>query len=107
MTDSLTGLYNRRAFVDKCHQLSAQSNRVSVAVIDIDHFKKVNDTYGHDAGDQALISVAHLIEEYYVEPDIVSRLGGEEFAIVAISDNKKDEEMRFNKLREAVVKNRS
>lgn len=104
MTDSLTGLYNRRAFVDKCHQLSAQSNRVSVAVIDIDHFKKVNDTYGHDAGDQALISVAHLIEEYYVEPDIVSRLGGEEFAIVAISDNKKDEEMRFNKLREAVEK---
>lgn len=104
MTDSLTGLYNRRAFVDKCHQLSAQSNRVSVAVIDIDHFKKVNDTYGHDAGDQALISVAHLIEEYYVEPDIVSRLGGEEFAIVAISDNKRDEERRFNKLREAVEK---
>ena len=104
MTDSLTGLYNRRAFVDKCHQLSAQSNRVSVAVIDIDHFKKVNDTYGHDAGDQALISVAHLIEEYYVEPDIVSRLGGEEFAIVAISDNRRDEERRFNKLREAVEK---
>ena len=104
MTDSLTGLYNRRAFVDKCHQLSGQSNRVSVAVIDIDHFKKVNDTYGHDAGDQALISVAHLIEEFYVEPDIVSRLGGEEFAIVAISDNKKDEERRFNKLREAVEK---
>ncbi|MFZ8199699.1 sensor domain-containing diguanylate cyclase [Alteromonas portus] len=104
MTDSLTGLYNRRAFVDKCHQLSLQSNRVSVAVIDIDHFKKVNDTYGHDAGDQALISVAHLIEEFYVEPDIVSRLGGEEFAIVAISDNKKDEERRFNKLRVAVEK---
>ncbi|WP_334019501.1 sensor domain-containing diguanylate cyclase [Alteromonas sp. S015] len=104
MTDSLTGLFNRRAFVDKCHQLSTQSNRVSVAVIDIDHFKEVNDTYGHDAGDQALISVAHLIEEYYVEPDIVSRLGGEEFAIVAISDNKKDEERRFNKLREAVEK---
>ena len=104
MTDSLTGLFNRRAFVDKCHQLSAQSNRVSVAVIDIDHFKNVNDTYGHDAGDQALISVANLIEEYYVAPDIVSRLGGEEFAIVAISDNKKDEERRFNKLREAVEK---
>lgn len=104
MTDSLTGLYNRRAFVEKCQALTHEDKQVSVAVIDIDHFKKVNDTYGHDAGDQALIAVANLIDEFYVEPDIVSRLGGEEFAIVSVFETRDQEVERLNRLREAIEK---
>jgi diguanylate cyclase (GGDEF)-like protein len=85
--DSLTGLMNRRTFDE--HLLSvwqlALRNRCSIAVcmIDVDHFKRYNDTFGHQAGDVALRTVAGLIQEFARRPlDLAARYGGEEFAMV-------------------------
>jgi len=86
LTDSLTGLYNRRyleVHLDK--QLKKnQENRKSMAVlmIDIDHFKKVNDTYGHKAGDDVLKIVAARLKDNLRSFDMVARLGGEEFVAI-------------------------
>jgi diguanylate cyclase (GGDEF)-like protein len=83
-TDSVTGLSNHRAFherlseeIDRAHRYGQQ---LSVAVIDIDHFKRVNDTYGHQTGDRVLADVARLIASQARTVDIVGRIGGEEFA---------------------------
>lgn len=85
-TDSLTGLQNRRAFseaggiaVDYCrrHQLP-----VTVLQLDIDHFKRINDSFGHAAGDEALRAFGRLLRESLRSSDICGRLGGEEFAVV-------------------------
>ncbi|MEC7285012.1 MAG: sensor domain-containing diguanylate cyclase [Pseudomonadota bacterium] len=106
MTDSLTGLYNRRAFLDECISFSKQHCRGCVAIVDIDHFKKVNDTYGHDAGDQALIAVARKIAKHNQAPNVVARLGGEEFAIVMIGDKKEEIHRQLEALRIAVEEGR-
>ena len=106
MTDSLTGLYNRRAFLDECISFSKQHCRGCVAIVDIDHFKKVNDTYGHDAGDQALIAVARKIAKHNQAPNVVARLGGEEFAIVMIGDKKEENHRQLEALRIAVEEGR-
>ncbi|WP_375753051.1 diguanylate cyclase [Vibrio sp. HN007] len=76
--DALTGLWNRRYLFSNADTSQEQCN---VAVMDIDFFKKVNDKYGHDGGDQALIMVSNIISIYFAE-DLVSRTGGEEFCIV-------------------------
>ena len=85
-TDSLTGLYNHRYFQEN---LSAELNRahrydfsVSLIIFDIDYFKKVNDNYGHPAGDQVLKNIAKAIKESIRPSDIVARYGGEEFAVI-------------------------
>ena len=85
-TDSLTGLRNRRAF-DEAVQISiADSARanlpVSLAILDIDHFKQVNDTYGHQVGDKVIAELGTLIRNIPRKSDISGRLGGEEFAIL-------------------------
>ena len=102
MTDPLTGLYNRRAFLDECIAFSKQHCRGCVAIVDIDHFKKVNDTYGHDAGDQALIAVARKIAKHNQAPNVVARLGGEEFAIVMLGDSKDNINKQLEALRISV-----
>jgi diguanylate cyclase (GGDEF)-like protein/PAS domain S-box-containing protein len=85
--DPLTGIYNRRSFMEMARQLLARSNRfneaMAVLVLDVDHFKLVNDTYGHGAGDDALRQVAAGCAGVLREYDILGRLGGEEF-IVAV-----------------------
>jgi diguanylate cyclase (GGDEF)-like protein len=73
-----------------------------VAIVDIDHFKKVNDTYGHDAGDQALIAVARKIAKHNQAPNVVARLGGEEFAIVMLGDSKDNINKQLEALRISV-----
>ena len=83
-TDSLTGLPNRRSFMDRlrldqCPGMSGQYG--AVMIIDIDHFKTVNDTFGHDAGDMALRRVADALRGTSYNDDMICRLGGEEFAI--------------------------
>ena len=81
-TDPLTGMLNRRAFFERAHELCARSEAgemLSAVVLDIDHFKKLNDTYGHDVGDEALIAVA---QDMVAENVIAGRLGGEEFALL-------------------------
>jgi len=86
MVDDLTGLKNRRAFFDDAEPLIAGSRRrgnpVSVAVLDLDHFKAVNDSYGHAAGDQVLKEVADRIVDTLRDEQIVGRFGGEEFVIL-------------------------
>lgn len=85
-TDPLTGLFNRRYFfllAEAEFKKAARYNRpLSVIIIDIDHFKKVNDTYGHSAGDQALVHVAHLTRLAARETDVVARHGGDEFVLL-------------------------
>ncbi len=84
--DVLTGLPNRTLFADRFSQAIAHSKRkkslLAVCFIDLDEFKPVNDTYGHDAGDQVLVQVAHRIKECIREQDTVSRIGGDEFSLL-------------------------
>lgn len=85
-TDALTGLNNRRAFLEYAEVIDVQARRYehsyAIAMIDIDHFKAVNDTWGHDTGDVALKSVGQIITATLRETDIIGRIGGEEFAVI-------------------------
>lgn len=84
--DSLTGLLNRRGLFAELERQAATAQRYGAAgallVIDLDHFKYVNDSLGHRAGDELLVTVADLIRERVRETDIVARLGGDEFAVL-------------------------
>jgi diguanylate cyclase (GGDEF)-like protein/PAS domain S-box-containing protein len=84
--DTLTGLANRSLLEHELHQLitTCQKNNKQFAVLfmDLDYFKKVNDSLGHDAGDQLLVSVAERLKSYARKTDIVARLGGDEFVVV-------------------------
>lgn len=80
-TDMLTGLANRRAFSDRLNQIGERQTAGVLMLIDADHFKRVNDSYGHDVGDQCLIAIAEHLRQSVRQEDIVSRIGGEEFAI--------------------------
>ena len=85
--DSLTGLFNRRYFVDYMDQLIKRVQHSQkfayILLIDLDHFKTINDTLGHEVGDKVLIEVARRIEAYCGENHVISRLGGDEFTIVS------------------------
>jgi len=85
-TDSMTALYNRRHFLAlgeaEWSRFQRYHRPLSVLMLDIDHFKSVNDRYGHAVGDETIISVANACVEGKRESDIVGRLGGEEFAIL-------------------------
>jgi diguanylate cyclase (GGDEF)-like protein len=84
--DDLTGLLRRRAFFQKWQLLLDECQRLNencgVLMIDIDHFKKVNDTHGHPTGDEVIKRVSSLLKQYESPHCIVSRFGGEEFAVV-------------------------
>jgi len=86
VTDDLTGLYNRRRFHEILEQELQRVQRygtpLAVAMFDIDHFKTVNDTYGHAAGDRVLVAVARLLERGARAADTVARYGGEEFIVL-------------------------
>jgi diguanylate cyclase (GGDEF)-like protein len=85
VTDPLTGLYNRRKFDETLHQEVSRALRygpVSLALIDLDYFKSVNDRYGHQAGDDALKTVARVLQGSCRTTDTCARLGGDEFAII-------------------------
>jgi diguanylate cyclase (GGDEF)-like protein len=85
-TDSLTGLPNRRALDDTFKRMIAQADRtvapLSVLLIDLDHFKQVNDSFGHDRGDEVLAAVSGVLTESVRASDFVSRYGGEEFVVL-------------------------
>lgn len=85
--DDLTGLLRRRAFFRKWDALLEQCRKLGegagVLMVDIDHFKQVNDTHGHATGDEVIKRIASLLKQYESPTCFVSRLGGEEFAVVA------------------------
>ncbi|MBX3576889.1 MAG: GGDEF domain-containing protein [Rhizobiaceae bacterium] len=87
LTDSLTGMQNRRYFDDALKEYLAEFRRidkpVGLMILDLDHFKQVNDTHGHDVGDEVLRAVSNCLKDMTRYHDVVARLGGEEFAVVA------------------------
>ena len=80
-TDTLTGLLNRRSFSEKVAAVPHDLYPVAVAMADLDHFKNLNDTYGHETGDRALRLFARVLRDSLRAHDLISRYGGEEFAI--------------------------
>lgn len=92
--DTLTGLFNRRAILEilarELARVGRDGGRVTVGLCDIDHFKQINDTHGHQVGDDVLCAIAELLETELREYDSVGRLGGEEFLIVIPGPEKCD-----------------
>jgi diguanylate cyclase len=90
-TDSLTGAENRRGFFDKGENELRRATRynrpISILAMDLDHFKKVNDTHGHAVGDQILRLFADVCRKVFREQDLLGRMGGEEFAVLLPEDN--------------------
>ena len=104
--DFLTGLHNRRYFFDTGAKLFANAKRKNITLacgmLDIDYFKKVNDTYGHDVGDLALVAVSDILKNRLRETDIVARLGGEEFCILTVNADPSSLADLFEQLRQSV-----
>jgi len=103
--DFLTGLYNRRYFFEEAESLHNSKNFV-VAMIDIDNFKKINDTYGHDIGDEVIKSVSKTLKNSIKGADIAARFGGEEFCVVLKNIDQKNAIGFFLKLKELLAKNK-
>ena len=105
--DPLTNLHNRRAVNEYLHQAFVELKRTnvpySVAVVDIDNFKQVNDTYGHECGDDALKHVAKVLINNSRESDFVARSGGEEFLIVMPATDIDGARVLAEKLRKAAA----
>lgn len=80
--DPLTGLFNRRAFFEQADSLDARGADFAILMIDIDHFKSINDNFGHLGGDRVLVHVARLIQNSFRTEDIACRYGGEEFCVL-------------------------
>jgi diguanylate cyclase (GGDEF)-like protein len=104
--DPLTGLFNRRYLQEAWDLESARASRdgrpIALLMLDIDHFKQFNDTFGHDAGDKVLRMVAEALEQGTRAGDVVCRFGGEEFVILMIDANDENALMRAEALRLAV-----
>ncbi len=105
-TDSLTGLNNRLAFDEKIKEEMERFKRYkvpcSVAMIDIDHFKNLNDTYGHIVGDRALVHVSKELVKNLRSIDFAARYGGEEFAVILPSTAIKDAVVVIEKIRQEI-----
>ncbi len=101
-TDTLTGLANRRAFYEAAVVLGAQG-AVALAIVDLDRFKRINDSVGHAAGDETLRSVAQVMQNELADLGLVARIGGEEFALIA--DGRPPDEIaaRLEKFRQRVA----
>lgn len=108
VTDSLMGIKNRRYFEQRVMEEINLAKRyklpLSIILLDVDHFKQVNDTYGHQVGDEVLINLARTIKCTIRDTDIVARYGGEEVVIITPNTGKKEAENLAERLREAIEK---
>ena len=109
--DALTGLYNRRAFGELLAAAIANEDRrgdgrLGLVLLDIDHFKKLNDTYGHPAGDAALRSLARLLAQHLRKGDHAARYGGEEFVVILPGSDAERAQQAAERLRSALQKHR-
>jgi diguanylate cyclase (GGDEF)-like protein/PAS domain S-box-containing protein len=106
--DPLTGLFNRRFMQESLDRELQRAKRkklpLAVVFLDLDHFKRFNDIFGHDAGDAILRSMAELFLRHYRREDVICRYGGEEFAIILPESSVKDAARRSEELREAARK---
>lgn len=106
--DFLTGIYNRKYVYEVGRKLFDNAKRGNItlacAMIDIDHFKKVNDTYGHDVGDKVIITLAQELASDFRTSDIVGRLGGEEFCVILANPDNDNLEDQFDDLRKKIEK---
>ncbi|WP_404416684.1 diguanylate cyclase [Marinospirillum sp.] len=105
--DELTGARNRRWILQQLKDLlpvySKQSDHLAVMLLDIDHFKKINDTYGHDAGDEVLKGFVKTLQNCLRESDLLGRYGGEEFLVLVPHSNEQTAIQVAERLREAVA----
>ena len=110
VTDGLTGLYNRRHFEVNLERefmrAKRYKNNLSIAMIDVDFFKKVNDTYGHACGDYVLKEIAFLINEAFRKTDMVFRYGGEEFVVILTETDSENAVIPLERLRKSVEANK-
>ncbi len=109
--DGLTGLYNRRAFGELLVSAIANEDRrpngsLGLVIMDLDHFKKLNDTYGHPAGDAALRSLARLLDQHLRRGDQAARYGGEEFVVILPGSDAERSTGAAERLRSALEKHR-
>jgi diguanylate cyclase (GGDEF)-like protein len=106
--DFLTGMFNRRYFFDSGYSIYRKNNRkgkdIAIVMIDIDNFKKINDNYGHNVGDDAIIAVKDILANNLRDSDLTARFGGEEFCILLEEITKEQVVAVFEKIR-AVFKN--
>ncbi|MDF1878311.1 diguanylate cyclase [Sulfurimonas sp. SAG-AH-194-C20] len=104
--DYLTGLYNRRFFFETMaeyqDEIGEDGEKFAVAMIDIDHFKKINDTYGHDVGDKIIIALSEVLRTSTSHRDLVARFGGEEFCMVLKNINRYSALDIFERIRQEV-----
>ncbi len=107
-TDGMTGLLNKRAMLDMADQKVAAaarfSRKLSVLVTDIDFFKKVNDTYGHDVGDQVIRGLGEILKRQKRNTDVVARFGGEEFVVLCEETSEKGALLLAERIREELEK---
>lgn len=106
MTDALTNLANRKTFDERMAKICGDdedgSELLTVALIDIDHFKRFNDTWGHQTGDQVLRYVASVLGRLAAEPRLAARYGGEEFALIFPGENPETVELALNAARDEI-----
>jgi diguanylate cyclase (GGDEF)-like protein len=106
-TDSLTGLPNSRAVRDTVKRMAAQAGRtaepLAAALLDLDHFKQINDTYGHGRGDDVLAAVGAVLREGLRESDFIGRMGGEEFVMLLPATDLAGAVEAAEKIRKAVA----
>lgn len=105
--DDLTNLYNRRYFFDRydreVYRASRYDHPISVLMLDLDHFKNFNDTFGHSRGDEALKKIAHILEKNVRKADVIARYGGEEFLVLLPETSKEGAARVAEKLRSEVA----
>jgi diguanylate cyclase (GGDEF)-like protein len=106
LIDELTGLYNRRGFLALAHQqlriAERLGSRLSQIFVDLDGLKRINDRFGHPAGDRALVETAQLLRETFRDSDIIARLGGDEFAVLTMDSAEHDAHTMLDRLAASV-----
>ena len=105
--DPLTGIFNRRAILDRLAQelsrAKRENGRLSLGMCDLDHFKKINDTYGHQVGDEVLVAFTQCIQGHLRAYDCFGRYGGEEFLVIAAGSGGQIEDNLYERLRAQVA----
>jgi diguanylate cyclase len=108
--DGLTGAFNRKAFDQRLLQLveknTAMKAAFSLIMLDVDDFKKINDTFGHLTGDRALVALVNQCRHFIRSEDILARYGGEEFVIILPGASLRNAVKRANQIRQAVASTR-